>query len=309
MGERFPFPIPRGWYQLAYSDEIAAGELQALHYFDSDLVVFRGASGKISVLDAHCPHLGAHFGFGGRVVGEHIRCPFHGWCFDGDGKCVDAPYAARIPPGARVRAWLSVERNGMVMAWYDPTGGPPQWDVPEFAEYGTSSWTPYWRHRMEVATCNQEIIENAADRAHFRFVHGTVDVPNTTFETDGPRLRSMQVTRMRTPRGTVDGGIESIYHGLGYGTARFTGICEALLVLATTPITDEKLDVRFSLTLDGSTGATPERGVGKAIISDIIKQFVEDTPIWENKQYQPRPIFCDGDGPIARYRAWAQQFY
>jgi hypothetical protein len=162
---------------------------------------------------------------------------------------------------------------------------------------------------MQVRTCNQEILENVADRAHFHFVHGLVEVPESRLEMKGTTLRAEQVARFRTPRGVMDGSIVSNYQGLGFGTARFTGICEALLVLSTTPIEPELLDVRFSLTLDGSQGASPDRGVGRAIIADIIQQFVEDTPIWENKRFQPRPILCDGDGPIARYRRWASQFY
>jgi nitrite reductase/ring-hydroxylating ferredoxin subunit len=309
MSRRFPFPIPRGWYQVAYADDLAPGEILRLHYFDRELVAFRTESGRLVVLDAHCPHLGAHLGHGGRVEGERIRCPFHGWCFDVDGECREIPYARRVPPNARTRSWPSVERNGMVMVWYDPDGADPLWEVPELEEYAAPGWTSYWRHRMEVRTCNQEILENVADRAHFHFVHGLVEVPDTIVEMQGTRLHARQVARFPTPRGPVDGSIVSNYEGLGFGTARFTGICEALLVLATTPIHAERLDVRFSLTVDGATGASPERGVGRAIIADIIQQFVEDTPIWENKRFREKPLFCDGDGPIAHYRRWAAQFY
>jgi len=309
MSPRFPFPIPRGWYQVAYSDELAAGDVRPMEYFDRELVLFRTESGRAVVLDAYCPHLGAHLGHGGAVEGEHLRCPFHAWRFDGRGRCVGIPYSERTPERARLRSWPCVERNGMVMVWYGEEGVPPQWEVQALPEYGAPGWTPYWRHRMEVRTCNQEILENVADRAHFHFVHGFVDVPKTILDMEGTTLRAEQVASFHTPRGVVEGGIVSNYQGLGFGTARFTGICEALLVLATTPIHAELLDVRFSLTLDGSQGASPERGVGKAIIADIIQQFVEDTPIWENKSFKPQPIFCDGDGPIARYRRWASQFY
>ena len=209
----------------------------------------------------------------------------------------------------RIGSWPSIERNGMLMVWYDAAGAPPLWEVPELAEFEAEGWSRYARHRMQVDTCNQEILENVADRAHFYFVHGTVDVPETMLSMAGSTLRAEQITRFKTPNGIVDGGIISNYQGLGFGTARFTGICEALLVLATTPIHAERLDVRFSLTIDESGGASTERGVGKAIIKDIIQQFVEDTPIWENKQYKTKPIFCDGDGEIARYRTWASQFY
>ena len=96
---------------------------------------------------------------------------------------------------------------------------------------------------MQVNTCNQEIIENIADRAHFHFVHDTVDVPETTFRMDGPTLRGRQETRMQTPRGKVDGAIDSTYWGLGFGTTRFTGICEALMALGLTPVGEEQLDL------------------------------------------------------------------
>ena len=106
---RFPFPAyPNGWFRVAYADEIARGQLKGLHYFGQDLVAFRDEEGEAHVLDAHCPHLGAHLAVGGRVEGRGIRCPFHAWLWDGEGRCLDIPYAKRIPPGTdekRVAAW------------------------------------------------------------------------------------------------------------------------------------------------------------------------------------------------------------
>ena len=86
-------PFPNGWFQVAYSDEVADGDVVPLQYFGKDLVLFRGQDGVPRVLDAFCPHLGAHLGYGGRVEDNCIRCPFHAWRFDGAGKCVDVPYA------------------------------------------------------------------------------------------------------------------------------------------------------------------------------------------------------------------------
>lgn len=229
--------------------------------------------------------------------------------FDAEGACAEVPYARKVPRNARLASLPSVERNGMLMVWYDEKGGAPQWEVPEFEEFGAPGWSPYWRHRLPVKTCNQEILENVADRAHFHFVHGTVNVPKTLLTMEGTTLRAEQITQFKTPKGIVDGGIVSNYQGLGFGSARFSGICEAVLVLATTPVTAELIDARFSLTIDGSQGASTERGVGKAILTNIIEQFVEDIPIWENKRFRPQPAFCDGDGEIARYRTWASQFY
>src|SRR5258705_3152383 len=113
----FPFPIPNGWFMVAYSDEIAAGKVLGLRYFGEDLVAYRGADGAVRVMDAYCPHLGANLSRGGKVEGDTIRCPFHGWRFAGDGACVEIPYAQRIPPRAQLRVWPSLERNGALWVW------------------------------------------------------------------------------------------------------------------------------------------------------------------------------------------------
>ena len=49
--------------------------------------------------------------------------------------------------------------------------------------------------------------------------------------------------------------------------------------------------------------------IGQAFVKEVNRQFTDDIPIWENKIYVDKPNLCDGDGPIARFRKWAQQFY
>ena len=92
---RFPFPIPNGWFAMCFSDELVAGQIKRLRYVARELVAMRGDDGVARVFDAHCAHLGAHIGHGGKVEGDGVRCPFHGWRFDGSGACVEVPYAKR----------------------------------------------------------------------------------------------------------------------------------------------------------------------------------------------------------------------
>ena len=104
MVDRFPFPAyPNGWFRAAYSHELAVGDVRPLHFFGRDLVLFRDAEGVPAVLDAHCRHLGAHLGYGGKVEGRGIRCPFHAWLWDREGSCREIPYTKRIPVGAQMR--------------------------------------------------------------------------------------------------------------------------------------------------------------------------------------------------------------
>ena len=79
--------------------------------------------------------------------------------------------------------------------------------------------------------------------------------------------------------------------------------------LAGLPIDARSVHVRYAFTQPRVNGEDPKGGVAAAIIRDIVKQTNEDIPIWENKVYRERPVLCDGDGPIAQYRRWCQQFY
>ena len=134
-------PIPRGWYSVLDSDELAEGEIKRLRYFDRELVAVRDADGKPRVFDAYCPHLGAHLGVGGQVEDGTIRCPFHGWRFRAsDGACVEISYAKRIPPAAKLASWTTEEANGLVLVWYDAAGRGPDWQVDPIAELAEEGW-------------------------------------------------------------------------------------------------------------------------------------------------------------------------
>jgi nitrite reductase/ring-hydroxylating ferredoxin subunit len=308
-GRRFPFPLPDGWFVVAHSDEIPAGRVQPLHYFGRELVLVRGEDGVARVFDAYCPHLGAHLGHGGTVAGDGIRCPFHAWRFDGSGRCVEIPYARKIPPRARLAPWTVRERNGRVLVWRHARGEPPGYEIPELPELGSPDWTPFERREWIVRSSNQEMAENTVDQAHFRFVHGTSTVAETELRVEGPVLRVVSSSRVATPRGEATGTIEILAFGLGLGWTRFRGVVETLVLTSGTPIDDERVHLRLGLSVRrlGSQDAT--RGVGRAFIAEIERQFAQDIPIWENKAFLERPSLCDGDGPIGELRRWGRQFY
>lgn len=322
MAKRYPMPIPFGWYGVSYSDELAPGQSRAIKYFGKEMVLFRSESGRAAVLDAYCPHMGAHLGYGinaevgqgGRVDGESIVCPFHAWAFNCDGVCTDVPYAKNIPPkvnqnGSALPSYHVVEKNKVIWVWYHPEGVEPMWEVEYHEEANSEAWAPFEKHEWIIKTHPQEMGENSADPAHFRYVHGVATMPNWETVHDGHKAHGVQRADMETPRGTVKGAIYTNNAGPGQAWTRFEGIAETFLLSLITPIDEETTHVRFAFSQPLKNGEVPKGGVEAAIIADICKQLREDTPIWENKIYRPLPILCDGDGPIAKFRKWYSQFY
>ena len=110
---------PNGWFVVAFSDDLGLGDVRPMKYFGTELVAFRGEDGQVRVLDGHCSHMGAHLGHGGQVKGNHIECPFHAWCYDGDGTCVAIPYAEKIPTkAAPLRNLPTMMRAGLMVVMY-----------------------------------------------------------------------------------------------------------------------------------------------------------------------------------------------
>ena len=135
--KRYPMPIPFGWYVVDYSDDLKPGDVKPVRYFAQDQVLFRTKSGEVTMLDAYCPHLGAHLGHGGLVKDECIECPFHAWQWGADGKIDNIPYAKKIPPKAKetqIFKYPTVEKNNLIYAWYHPNGNNPHYEVESYQE-------------------------------------------------------------------------------------------------------------------------------------------------------------------------------
>ena len=301
MSERIPMPMPFGWFQVAYSHELAVADSMPLRYFDTDLVLFRTEGGEARVLDAFCPHMGAHLGYGIRdqagggsaVVGDSIVCPFHGWAYNGDGQCTDVPYANNPPPkiarGEQViRPWPVRELNQVIFVWYHPDGIEPTFEPELIEEAATDNndWGAFKIHTWDIDTHMQEIGENAVDPAHFLYVHGTQNIPKPDeMEFDGVLRTGRLVSKMATPRGEITGVIANRSTGPGQATVRFSGICETVLMANLTPVDQEHSKAFYAFIQKKVDGEEPVGGVADAIVADICKQMEEDSIIWAHKKY------------------------
>ncbi len=307
---RFPLPrFPTGWFQVAWSDELPENKATPLKAFGQDLVMFRDTSGQVKVLDAFCPHMGAHLGHGGEVNDGEVVCPFHAWRFDGEGQCTSIPYSDKVPKKAKLACWPVSEVNGAIMVWHDIDKQAPTWEVPVIPEFTSDLWSEHRHRKWTIRTHNQEMAENMVDTAHFKYLHGTANFPDATVEARGPVLHMRAETVMTTRGGHVSGQIEAIAHGLGFSLNHFTGVVETLLMGNVIPVDEQFCDVRFTFTIKKVGGHEMTKGIGDAFVNEIGRQLEQDIPVWENKIYIDPPMLCAGDGPVGLFRRWSKQFY
>jgi 3-ketosteroid 9alpha-monooxygenase subunit A len=301
--------FPRGWFIICFSDEIPVGGAVPMKYFGQQLVAFRGEDGQVRVLEAYCAHMGAHLGVGGKVEGCTLRCPFHGWRFDGEGACVEIPYAKKIPPKARQQAWVTREINGVVLMHHDPEGQPPTWEIPPIPEYGRDDWLPWLVCRYHIKTHPREIVDNLADRAHFAFVHNT-QIDDFSFDVNGHTATQWVKGRAFLARGGVDSfSSTTTYHGPGYLLMRMDGALQNYMLIGHVPVDENSLELRMGVTLKVVGDRKKTEGFTAAYLQNLKAGFEDDIKIWENKIYRDPAMLCDGDGPIAALRKWYRQFY
>lgn len=180
------------WHPVAYSADLAENPISA-DLLGEPLVLWRGSDGVRAMSDL-CVHRGTALSLGWVRDGE-IVCPYHGWRYAADGRCVAIPQLAdptRVPAKARVPAYRALERYGIVWAVL----GEPRWPLPEVPELEDKAWAavragPY---RWECDAARQ--VENFTDFGHFPWVHpgllGDPDrpvVPRHEVRTDANVLR------------------------------------------------------------------------------------------------------------------------
>lgn len=158
------------WHPIALSSNLTDLP-HAARILGEDLVVFRDKSGRVGALHKHCSHRGTSLEYG--ILSERgIRCCYHGWLFDIDGRILETPGE---PPDSKLKdslfhgAYPAIEYNGLVFAYM----GPPE-EKPEFPILDTFEWprgnmlVPYSIHHP----CNWlQVAENFMDPVHAVFLH------------------------------------------------------------------------------------------------------------------------------------------
>ncbi|MFN3824055.1 MAG: Rieske 2Fe-2S domain-containing protein [Pseudorhodobacter sp.] len=150
------------WQAVARSRDVARRPVRVM-LDGAPVVLFRRADG-IAALADRCPHRLVALS-GGQVVGDTLQCPYHGWRFDGEGRCVAIPGHIGAVPRARVLRYRACEHEGAVFLSKGAPVGPPRAHPME----GQSTVIRLVTSR--VRSTLTDTAENILDATHTHFTH------------------------------------------------------------------------------------------------------------------------------------------
>jgi 3-ketosteroid 9alpha-monooxygenase subunit A len=319
-----PARFARGWHCLGLASSFRDGKPHAVEAFGTKLVVFASEDGKINVLDGYCRHMGGDL-TQGTIKGNNIACPFHDWRWAGNGRCVDIPYAKRVPLRARTRSWITLEENKQLFVWNDPQGNPPPEHVtiPRIDAAFSDEWSNWTWDSVVIEGANcREIIDNVVDMAHFFYIHFAFP---TYFKNvmEGHVASQYLTTRGRPDvamgsnyTGDVEVRSEAAYYGpsymIDYLHNDWHGITiESVLINCHYPVSPDSFVLQWGVIMKRLPGLTTEQAAKAAakFSKSIGVGFLQDVEIWKNKTRIDNPLLCAEDGPVYQLRRWYEQFY
>ena len=158
------------WQPAALTEELTSFRAaKAVRIFGEDLVVFRDEEGNYGLIDRACPHRGADLCYG-RLEDGGIRCPFHGWLFDVDGRCLDQPAepeGSKFNTKIKIKAYPCVERNGIIFTYMGEGPAPslPEIDCLQAPDAHSFAFKGYLECNWLQAT------EVGIDPSHASYLH------------------------------------------------------------------------------------------------------------------------------------------
>ena len=323
---RVPFTWrPTGWFMVGWSGEIAPGTTKPLKYFGTDLVAYRTLEGELHVLDAHCLHLGAHLGHHGKVNGDCVECPYHGWGWGPDGENKYIPYEDRPNVSKRLRSWPVEERHECIFVWHDPAGEPPRWEIPDlfgFPDHMVAKESDFYRCYPEVSVKYERepvhpqiSLENGPDTVHFKYVHdATVDPVLVDWHSEEQIYCKQGAWPIPTEDGGERLGLQNHARMCGVGGAFsvFEGKYPYRLAFWTTPVDNETSDLFYSVWWPRDEGDESEviPDEHRAKTKAHLDALWDDLEIWRYQIYIDNPMLAQQDAkPYGQLRKWARQFY
>lgn len=161
--------IRNQWYVILESREVKAGKPLGVTRMGEKLVVWRDSARKVHVMSDICPHIGAPLCLG-KINGDRIACPFHGFEYDATGAARYVPAlgkAGEIPKALRARTYPAYEAHGWIWMYW----GEPQGELPEPKWFDIDDSFHYDGFHQHWPVHYSRMAENQMDVMHLPFIH------------------------------------------------------------------------------------------------------------------------------------------
>lgn len=156
------------WYPVARTGDVRPGPL-GVRLLGRPYVVWHDPDGVLTAAADRCPHREAPLSEG-VVIDGCLQCPYHGWRFGSEGRCVLVPSAQAgvpVPPRAHLDPVMVTERYGLV--WICP--GVPSEDIPKIPQEDDPSFRRLNPDVQVWQVSATRMVDNFLDFTHFPFVH------------------------------------------------------------------------------------------------------------------------------------------
>ena len=163
--------LRRYWWPVWFTQELKDKPLP-IRLLGEDFVLFRDGTGRAGLLDAACPHRRASLTLG-RVEEKGIRCCYHGWLLNAEGRCLEMPaepVGSRLHEDVRQKHGLVQEAGGLIFAYLGPEPAPqlPRYDLLFREDCDRAVWA-------RDDHCNwAQRAENGVDPYHSMSLHAPV---------------------------------------------------------------------------------------------------------------------------------------
>ncbi|HQR02538.1 MAG: Rieske 2Fe-2S domain-containing protein [Proteobacteria bacterium] len=315
-------PLPeryaRGWHCVGPALKFKDGKPHTVDAFGTRLAVFQSTDGKLNALDAWCPHMGGDLSHG-RIKGDTVVCPFHGWGFGTDGKVKEIPYCERLPPKAKVAKWPTLEVNESLYVWHDADGGAPipGQEIPQIEQLLTPEFSEVRWAEFAIATNNRELVDNISDLGHFDETHQSrCEYFANLFDGHKATQVMISTSRIITTEKQAPLSTHATYFGPAVLLVELVGEwngnkIETVYILANTPVTQNSMTIHFGVAVKHQ--AHLSKAENQAMVDQWVRLQQEalttDVAIWSNKVRIDNPILCESDGNIYHARKWYDQFF
>lgn len=156
------------WYPVARSADIVEGKPVAARLLGEDLVLWRSEGGAVHAWRDLCIHRGAKLSLG-KAGKTTLACPYHGWVYNDEGRCIRFPAHPEQCPPTKAQAKVYQARERYNTIWVSL--GEPGQDIPIFPEWDDAGFKAVVCGPYKVQASGPRLIENFLDVAHFPFVH------------------------------------------------------------------------------------------------------------------------------------------